>query len=48
MTDDELVEAMHTIFHGRAQGSFSYMENIAAETLLKALRSDGEDEDDDD
>ena len=48
LTDDELLEAMHTIFHGRAQGSFTYLENIAAETLLRALRSDGDNGDDED
>ena len=48
LTDDELLEAMHTIFHGKAQGSFTYLENMATDKLFKALRSDGEDGDDDD
>ncbi len=48
LSDDELLEAMHTVFHGRAQGSFTYLENMATERLLNALRSDGEDGDDDD
>jgi hypothetical protein len=48
LTDDELLEAMYRLFHGRAQGSIEYLENIATETLHKVLRSDGEDEDEDD
>ena len=48
LTDDELLEAMQKLFHGKAQGSFLYLENIATQTLLNALRSDEEDEDDDD
>lgn len=48
LTDDELLEAMHSVFHGRAQGSYTYLENMAADRLFKALRSDGEDGDDDD
>ena len=28
LSDDELLEAMHKIFHGRAQGSLEYLENI--------------------
>ena len=48
LTDDELLEAMYKLFHGKAQGSFEYLENMATETLLKALRSDGNDEDDED
>mgnify|MGYP001232233858 CR=1 FL=1 len=48
LSDDELLEAMYKLFHGEAQGSLEYLENIATETLLKALRSDGGDEDEED
>ncbi|HPJ03055.1 MAG TPA: DUF6323 family protein [Candidatus Limiplasma sp.] len=48
LTDDELLEAMNKIFHGRAQGSLVYLENMATDMLLKALRSDGDEDDDDD
>lgn len=48
LTDDELLEAMHAVFHGRAQGSLEYLENMDTQELLAALRSGGEDEDDDD
>lgn len=49
LSDEELVEAMHVIFHGRAQGALEYMENLDPNRLLCALRSDDvetEDEDD--
>ena len=48
LSDDELLEAMHKLFHGRAQGSLEYLENIATERLLRALRSDDAQEDGDD
>jgi len=47
LSDDELLEAMHTIFHGRAQGSLEYLENMDTKELLAALRSDCADGDDD-
>jgi hypothetical protein len=48
LSDDELLEAMHRIFHGKAQGSLDYLENIAAEDLIRALRggTDGDEDDD--
>ena len=48
LSDDELLEAMRMIFHGRAQGSLEYLENMDTNRLFSALRSDGENEDDDD
>lgn len=47
LTDDELLEAMRNLYHGKAQGSLEYMENIATADLLKALRSDCSDDDED-
>ncbi len=47
LTDDELVEAMHKLFHGRAEGSLEYMENISPIHLIRALNDEeAEDEDD--
>lgn len=43
LSDDELLEAMHRIFHGKAQGSLTYLENVAAEELLRVSRGSGED-----
>lgn len=48
LSDDELVEAMHTIFHGRAQGSLEYLENMDINRLFYALRSDDAEDDDED
>jgi hypothetical protein len=48
LSDDELLEAMRKLFHGRAQGSLEYLENMDTADLLRALRSDDPDEDDDD
>jgi len=45
LSDDELIEAMHHIYHGKAQGSLQYLENMSMTTLLHALRSDGEEDD---
>lgn len=49
LTDDELVEAMQTIFNRKAQGSLEYMENLTVADLYRALRPPaigGEEEDD--
>jgi hypothetical protein len=48
LTDDELLEAMHAVFHGRAQGSLEYLETVDMKELLAALRSGGDDGDCDD
>ncbi len=45
LSDDELIEAMHLIYHGKAQGSLQYLENMSMTTLLHALRSDEEEDD---
>lgn len=47
LSDDELLEAMHRLFHGKAQGSLLYMENVAVEELLGTL-CDEDPEDDPD
>ncbi len=48
LSDDELLEAMHTLFHGKAQGALEYLENMDTADLLRALRSDGQEEEDED
>lgn len=48
LSDDELLEAMRKLFHGKAQGALEYLENMDTADLLRALRSDGPDEDDGD
>jgi hypothetical protein len=48
LSDDELLEAMHRLFHGKAQGSLEYLENVTTGRLLRSSRSDGADEDDED
>ena len=47
MSDDELLEAMHKVFHGRAQGSLEYMENISPGKLIRALNGEEAEDDDD-
>lgn len=48
LTDDELVEAMHTIYHGKARGTLEYLETVTAGELEKALRGGGDCGDDED
>lgn len=40
LTDDELVDALHTVFHGKAQGSLTYLENLTVSDLLRAQAGD--------
>jgi len=47
MSDDELLEAMHNLFHGRAQGSLEYMGNISPIHLVRALNGEEAEDDDD-
>ena len=47
MSDDELIESMEHIFHGKAQGSLEYLENVTPEELFRALSGEPEDTDDD-
>ena len=44
LTDDELVEAMQTIYNRKAHGSLEYLENLSVEHLYRALRSSAPDE----
>jgi len=46
-SDDELIDAMHKLFNGRAQGSLEYLENATVGDLFQAL-NDGNEEIDDD
>ena len=48
LSDDELLEAMHKVFHGRAQGSLNYMENVATVHLIRALNGEPDDPEEDD
>lgn len=48
LTDDELVEAMQTIYNHKAHGSLEYLENLSVEHLYRALRSSAPDEEEDD
>lgn len=48
LSDDELIDAMHRIYHGRAQGSLEYLENMATDRLIQALRSDIVEEEEED
>ena len=50
LTDDELIQAMQTIFNNKAQGSLEYLENLPVAALYRALSKGGmqEDENDDD
>lgn len=48
LSDDELIEAMHKLFHGKAQGSLEYLENMDTADLVCVLRSDDTDEEEDD
>ena len=47
LSDDELIESMEHIFHGKAQGSLEYLENVTPEELFRALSGEPEDTDDD-
>jgi hypothetical protein len=47
LSDDELLEAMHKLFHNKAQGSMLYMENVAVSALTRALCSDAAEDDED-
>lgn len=42
MSDDELVEALKTLYDGKAQGSLEYLENLTPGDLWRALRQDNE------
>lgn len=48
LSDDELLEAMRKLYHGKAQGALVYLENMDTADLLRALRSGGPEEDDED
>ena len=47
LSDDELLEAMYKVFHGRAQGSMDYMENVATVHLIRALNGEPDDPEED-
>ncbi len=38
LTDDELVEAMQTLYNRKAHGSLEYLENVTMAQLYRALR----------
>lgn len=44
LTDDELVEALHTVYHGKAQGSLEYLENLTVSDLLRAQAGEDDEE----
>ena len=48
LSDDELLEAMHALYNGKAQGALEYLENMDTADLIRALRSDGLEEDEED
>jgi hypothetical protein len=39
LSDDELIEAMKTVFDGRAQGSLAYLEGTSLEALCRQARA---------
>ncbi|WRS26654.1 DUF6323 family protein [Oscillospiraceae bacterium MB08-C2-2] len=45
LSDDELIEAMKSVFGGKAQGSLDYLEGTALENLCRIIRG-GEAEED--
>lgn len=47
LTDDELVEALHAVYHGKAQGSLEYLENLTVSDLLRAQAGETDEEGDD-
>lgn len=38
LSDDELIEAMKSVFDGKAQGSLEYLEGTALENLCRIIR----------
>ena len=47
LSDDELIEALRTVFNGKAQGSLDYLENLTTSDLWHALTSPDQIADDD-
>lgn len=44
LSDDELIEAMKSVFDGKAQGSLEYLAGTALENLCRIIRGGGIDE----